>query len=137
MTVSCQGQEIVTLSTMNLAVGTDVQGETIHGNAFALLILILILVGIALYFWKADLSYLASAGAALLCFILLIILRVNISNAVTKEVGQEMFVSIDTKSRAGFYLLFILTLAGTALNSYIVKKENILEKIKKRPVAYR
>ena len=133
VTISCQGQEITTLSTMKMVTGTNISGQSIHGNVLAIFILLLVLSGIILYFWKDKLAPLASAGVSFLSFILVIALRNGINSAVTKEASsQNMFVSIDTRSRAGFYLLFILMLGGTAINSFIVKKENILAQIRKK-----
>lgn len=133
MTVSCEGNDIATLSTMNLAIGKSVGDETIHGNDLAIFILVLILAGVALYFWAKDLSYLVSAGVSFLCLILLIILKAGISQKVPKGAGQDLFsLSVTVKYRVGYYLQFLSMLALTALNGYVVGKEGVLKQLKSR-----
>ena len=132
VTVSCEGQEIATFSTMNLAFGTNIRGEEVPGNAVAVFLIIFILAGIGLAFWKSDKSFLAAAGAAILGLLFMIILKVGFSNEISREAGREAMVYIKTTSRAGFYFLFILMIAAAVLNGYIVKTKDLIATITKK-----
>ena len=113
LTLSCGGQEIVTLTVVDLATGIEIYGERADGNIWAILLIITLVAGLVFSILKGDQIpklILGSASAGLLS---LIIIAVGVSNELS-EIG------INSKFRFGFYLLLMTLLGIVGLNAYFL-----------------
>jgi len=118
--LSCGGQEVASFSTIDLAVGQEIEGERINSNLFSVTIIALILLGIFLGF--KDISPRALIGVAAVGVVALLGKVIWISIRLNQE-EELMGAPIEVSYETGFYFLFLLFLAVVAWNIYRMKLE--------------
>lgn len=116
-TISCPGGR-VTVSGYELAVGTEIKGEKMHGELLALIALLFAVVGLAMSFGKAKGALIGGGMAGSAGAILLLILQVKVSNDVASESGGMATVSYDIG-----YWLTVIALAGGAAYSFYLESQ--------------
>ncbi len=122
-TISCNGHELATLSSFDMATGAEIQEDKTGFSIWALFLILVILAGLALSFWKSDkrpVFFLAISAAGLA---ILLAMVADIS-AELNEVRKEFGDIVKYQLRAGFYLLFLLFLLSGGLNVLFLKLKN-------------
>ncbi|MBW4571923.1 MAG: hypothetical protein KME31_29095 [Tolypothrix carrinoi HA7290-LM1] len=124
ITVSCRQEEIATLNGIDLAIGKTVRQPSIFGNQskeekipadpLATIALISGVIGLGTSFIKAKKSAIAPAGAGIVGFILLLMLKSKIDSEIVKQGQGLLLVSYGF----GFWLAFIFFISATFLNVY-------------------
>lgn len=124
ITVSCRQEEIATLNGIDLAIGKTVRQPSIFGNQskeekipadpLATIALISGVIGLGTSFLKAKKSAIAPAGAGIVGFILLLMLKSKIDSEIVKQGQGLLLVSYGF----GFWLAFIFFISATFLNVY-------------------
>ncbi|MGI2908212.1 hypothetical protein [Tolypothrix sp. VBCCA 56010] len=124
ITVSCRQEEIATLNGIDLAIGKTVRQPSIFGNQskeekipadpLATIALISGVIGLGTSFIKAKKSAFAPAGAGIVGFILLLMLKSKIDSEIVKQGQGLLLVSYGF----GFWLAFIFFISATFLNVY-------------------
>jgi hypothetical protein len=98
--ISCQQQEILNLTGVQLATGTSIkqprftggsQEQKIPGEPLAMLAMASTVVGLATSLMKAKKSAIAPAGSGAIGFILLLMLKSKIDDSILRE-GQGLIV---------------------------------------------
>jgi len=118
LTVSCEGQNMGTITGMDMVTGTSVQGQAMDPNPLVIVILMLTLVGIGLGFWVNAKRPLLSSITGAAGLILTFVTKVVIDNELAKE-GRGLF---QAQYKAGFYLMLILFLIAAVYNGYLVSR---------------
>lgn len=120
--VTCQGQKVVTVSAMDLTVGTTVDTsdgqEHIRPGGRAILLLLSALAGVAVGLLKIPRKELASLIAGAFGFLMFLLLWSKVSGSVS---GANAAVGITYDS--GFYLMLLGFLAVIGLNGYLLYQE--------------
>lgn len=115
VTISCSGQELASLSGMNLAFGTRVNSQQIDPNPLLIIVLILAIVGIALYFWKNRKSLFAAAATGVLGAILTIAARLTMDS----KIEEQSHGVAETSYGAGFWLPLLLFFGAAGFNVWL------------------
>jgi ribosomal protein L40E len=119
VTISCQGQDVASLSGLNLVTGTKIETEKISPNPVAIIILLTAFFGVflGLGIWKHKKITIISAITGAAGFLLTLILKFLIDNEVKSGPG------FGTSYDAGFYLILMSFAGAAALNAYILNLE--------------
>lgn len=121
--ISCQQQEILNLTGVQLATGTSIkqpsltggsQEQKIPGEPLAMLAIASSVVGFVTSLMKARKSAIAPAGSGAIGFILLLMLKSKIDDSILRE-GQGLIV---VSYGLGFWLAFLLFVSATVINIY-------------------
>lgn len=115
-TVSCGGEKIARLSGLNVAFGSRIEGQRYGGSVLAIFILLLIICGIALYFWNDAKEIFATALVGILGTFFMLILGGGMNGKV-KKMSDGLASS---KLNLGYYLVLILFIAVAAYQVYII-----------------
>ncbi|HHV76675.1 MAG TPA: FHA domain-containing protein [Syntrophothermus lipocalidus] len=118
VSISCSGQEIVTLSGVNMVFGKMVQlptGETESVGPFPMVIVVFVLalVGVGVGFWKNRLSNVAAFAVGLVGPITMCLFKSSFDEEAVSQ-------GLTTQWGAGYYLTLLLFLAGAGLNLYLM-----------------
>jgi len=141
VSVSCQGQPIITLSGFQLAKGTTFgqpgtgpqkiapQKETkkVNPEIFALLSVIVAAGGLASCFLKGKAGTILPAAGGILGVIFLVLMRFKLSRELSK-VGEGAGI-LQLEYGIGYYLTFLLFLASFVLNIYNPFKKPLQKEI--------
>ncbi len=122
VSISCGTQDLGTYTGYELMGGQHINGEDVSGFFAATLLLIALLAGIGIVFWKDPKNTLASLGLVGFGLLMLITLAFSISARVA-EANQEFggTVTVESSLRIGWYLVFLLLLLAAASNVYLMK----------------
>ncbi|MEA5566505.1 MULTISPECIES: hypothetical protein [unclassified Anabaena] len=122
--LSCQQQEVMTLTGIQLATGTSIKQpsfggvgkreQKIPGEPLAMLAIASSIIGFATSFMKANNTAIAPAGSGAIGFILLLMLKSKIDDSIVRE-GQGLIL---VSYGLGFWLAFLLFVAATVINIY-------------------
>ncbi|MGI6434905.1 MAG: zinc-ribbon domain-containing protein [Syntrophomonadaceae bacterium] len=118
MSVSCGGHEIGQVSGIELAFGTDLEGEDIDPYPPALFALAAAVIGLVISFWKKGKLLAALAGLG--GFASLIALQLAINHEVTRPSNDGM---IHVTWMNAYYLATILFIAVAVLNIYLLTRK--------------
>jgi hypothetical protein len=136
-TISCQQQQLATLNGVELAGGKEVKTpsilgspsktEKIPGEPLAALAILSGLVGLGGSFVRIKRSAIIPAGSAAAGFILLLMLKSKIDDAVVKEGAGLIVVSYGL----GFWLTFMIYVSAMLVNIYsLIIEQNESETVK-------
>jgi len=124
ITVSCQRQEIISLTGVQLATGTNIQPPSFPGidakpqkipaEPLVGLAIFSSLLGLGTSFMKAKKSAIAPAGFGTTSLILLLMLKSKIDDEIIKQ-GQGLIL---VSYGLGFWLAFFILVLTTVLNVY-------------------
>jgi hypothetical protein len=121
--ISCQGHKVVSLSGVQLALGTTIEQPGMFGRTekqkvdpepLALLVLLSAAAGFGVSFARGRGSAIADLAAGLAGLLLLLLLKSKLEGQLQQKSGG--MVQIDWE--LGFYLAGLLFLAASALNAY-------------------
>jgi hypothetical protein len=136
-TVSCQEQQLATLNGIELAGGKEVRtpsilgspskSQKIPGEPLAALAILSGLLGLGSSFIRIKRSGIIPAGSAAAGFILLLMLKSKIDDAVAREGAGLILVSYGL----GFWLAFIIYVSAMLVNIYgLILEKNESETMK-------
>lgn len=109
--VSCNDQEIGTLSAMDLVTGSNIQGEVIDPVPLAVIMLIIVIVAFVGTFLKNRIGMVLPMVSNAVATIMLLVLR-----AQTKaEIANQ---GLDVSFRFGFYLMLLSMIAAVIFSIY-------------------
>lgn len=110
------------INGMQLAFGVDVGlGLRIGGHWAGVLLLLTIIAGIGLSFWKKNNNHIIIIVVSAFALILLLGLAVGINGYMARQLGSF----IDVRMGAGFYLMFLSFIAVCVLNYLFIKNKNV------------
>ena len=115
---SCGGQEI-TVTGLELATGKTAYGERIEGSGWAVFLIVVLLSGFGLSFWKDQRNYLFSIVAAAVALLTILGIAAGISNEIS---GQDMMGLVSYELRSGFYLMFMSVLIAGGINVFYFRQ---------------
>jgi hypothetical protein len=126
-TFSCGGQKVMSMTGMQMAIGTSIQEPQMFGppktrrlnpEPLAMLALISVVAGIGLSFLKGKRGILGAAGAGGFGAILLLALKSKIESDVTRQSGGV----IQTEWETGFYFTLLLFLGAVAVSAFLLMR---------------
>ena len=125
MTVSCQQQQLVTLTGVQLVMGTTIEEPSIFGSEgkeekvlgepLAAFALVSTCIGLGTSFVRSKKKAIIPAVAGALGSVLLLLSKAKIDNEVLKQ-GRGL---LQVEYAIGFWLSFLLFLLAAALNAWI------------------
>lgn len=119
ITISCDTQEIGSLSGYNLAFGCQLEEQHVEGSFAGVMLIIIALIGIGLYFWKNKNRNLATAITGVLGMVFSFILKAGIDSKIASN-GEDLSVHY----KSGFVLTVLLFIAAACYNFYLYKIES-------------
>jgi hypothetical protein len=131
VSLSCEQRQITSFTGIELAIGKKIKSPSLFGQPrkereipsepLAAMALLSGVVGLGTSFIKAKKSAVVSAGAGTAGFILLLMVKAKIDDAVVKQGSGIILASYGF----GFWLTFLLFLSATVLNLYsLIEKDN-------------
>jgi len=149
VSVSCQGQPIVTLSGFQLAKGTTLdqprighqkiaqpkQTKKVNLEIFALLSLIVAVGGLASCFMKGRAGTILPAIGGILGVIFLVLMRFKLSREISKAGGGAGILQLEYG--IGYYLTFLLFLASFVINLYNPLKREPRKEITTKDISHK
>lgn len=127
VTVSCNGQKVMSLSGIQLMTGTSIeqpgmfggkgQAKKVDGEPVAIIAFIAGIAGLGLSFMKNRKSSIIPAGLGLIGLIMLLVIKIRLDGQVNIAGGATMGL-LSLSYGAGYWLAFILYLLASCLNGY-------------------
>jgi hypothetical protein len=127
MDISCGGEKVVTLTGIQLVTGTSIEQEDAFGNTkrekierepLVIVVLLAAIAGLGLSFIKTGKSAIFPAISGGIGFCLLLIFKTKVDQEVLKE--GEGFIRVGYV--IGFWLMLLLLLSATGLNTFVFYK---------------